>query len=1127
MAAASPADTTRAYLRHPAVTAETLLFVADDDIWTAPLAGGRASRLTDGHSAASHPVPSPDGTSLAFTLRDEQHPEAYVMPLQGGSARRLSYLGGSVTHSRAWHPDGRLVVATNDGCAFARDSQLMAVGPVPGHHQPLGWGSAHEGAFAALAGDRTRVLIGRHTTNQGRWKRYRGGTAGQLWLDADGEGTFTRLLPSLAGDLGAPMLIGDRVWLLSDHDGVANLYSCDLDGEDLMPHSAHGDFYVRFAATDGATVVYACGGDLFAVDASRGGSPQRIDVDVASARVQRSRSYADAGRWLQGYAVHPRGTHIAMRVRGRAFSMPLHDGPVRQHGLPQGANHRLIRWLPDGERLVMVADGDGEERIEVHGHDGLLHRLSDVELGVPLEMAVSPVGAVVALTDQVGRLQVVDLDNGSVTTIATSVHGIDGPTWSPDGRWLAYSLRETSWYTASIRLWKVGTEPGAVVMVTDDRAAHRVPAWDPEGRYLYWVASTRFDPVPDGMYFDHGFPFPDAVMAAVLNEGDPGPLDRRPRAPGDPPPRPGRQPVRPLEDAPPEDAPPEDAPWEGVSSVDSAVPPETVVPGEEESPVDGVPPPHITGAPPVVTVDADGLIGRSVVLPFPGGRYQAVAGLHGKIMAVGLPLRPAPLDPQAVGDRRPPAQVEVLDLDTAKHEVILPAISSIALSADRKTMVYAVKKRLRAVRAGVKPPEGPAGEGPPRISGWLDTGRVVAEVDPAAEWRQLFGEAWRLQRDLFWHADMSGVDWAGVFDRYAALVDRIATRAELSDLIWEMFGELGTGHAYERGGDHPTPPRMPLGRLGMDVTFDGSAWVINRVLEGDPTDPGARSPLRAPGVRVAAGAQLLAIDGRPADAHASPASLLVNRAGRDVALTIADPQPRTVTARTVESDMALRYTAWVHDNRDWVSNASDGRIGYVHVPDMGAAGYAAFHRQYLSAVYADALIVDVRFNGGGNVSSLILEKLAGRRIGYQQRRTGALEPYPHHAPAGPLVAIANERCGSDGDIFTHAWKRLQLGPVVGTRTWGGVIGIQPRHSSVDGTVTTQPGFAFWFDDVGWGVENYGTDPTHPVQIAPHDTAAGRDPQLETAVALALQALEDLPAPTMPDIHTAPDLGRPG
>ena len=1099
----APARHTPAYLRHPAVSGDRLLVVADDDVWLADLRGGPAHRLTDGRTAASHPLPSPGGDLVAFTAREESHPEIFVMPVEGGSAERWTHLGGSVTIPRAFLTEDTLVASTNAGLPFARDAQLVRVGDGQPGHRPIRWGTAHEVAWGAGG----RVLLGRHTTNQGRWKRYRGGMAGQLWLDRDGDGRFERLLPDLAGDVSSPMLIGERAWFIADHDGIANIHSCALDGSDLRRHTDHQDFYARFAHSDGDTIVYAVGGDIWRLDPHRGDAPTRIDLRVGSPRTQRARRFVDPSRWLQQYAVHPRGTHVALRLRGRPFTLPLFEGPATQLGARDGVNHRLVRWLPDGRRLVMLSDAGGEEGLEVHDGEAVT-RLEDLDLGVPLEMVVSPADDVVAITDQQGRLRTVDLADGAVTEVASSIHGLDHPRWSPDGRWLAWSHRESNWYTASIRIWS--RAEGSTTTVAPATHANRAPDWDPAGDNLYWVASSRFSPVPDGVYFDHGFPMPDVVMAAVLREDGSPPLSHEPHPPGRPP-----RPTRPVRDGgtPPR---PEQEAEEGSADGPEA---EGDRAAEGDRGAEG-------GGPRAVTIDLDGLAERVVTLPFPTGRYRAVTGLRGKVLALSTPLRPEPLVPQPAGERRPPGQLEALNLVTGKHEVLIGAVSSYAVSADRQTMVYAVRRRLRAVRAGVKPPEGPAAEGPPRVSGWLDLRRVSVEVSPPEEWRQIMVEAWRLQRELFWHDQMSGVDWSAVRGRYLPLIDRIATRAELSDLIWEMFGELGTGHAYERGGDHPVPPAAPLGHLGADLEWDGEAWRVARILTGEVGLLDRRMPLRAPGARVAEGARLLAVDGIAVDADRAPASLLVNRANRQVALEVADPEPRTVTVRPLATETRLRYADWVAGNRAAVHRATDGRVGYVHIPDMGAFGFAEFHRQYLAEVYRDALVVDVRFNGGGNVSSLLLEKLAGRRIGYQLRRTGAIEPHPHHAPAGPLVAITNERCGSDGDIFTHAWKRLDLGPVVGTRTWGGVIGIQPRHPSVDGTVTTQPGFAFWFDDVGFGVENAGTRPTHEVEIAPHDAADGRDPQLETAIDLALQGLRDQGPMPLPDVASAPSLAPP-
>lgn len=753
-----------AYLRRPTVAGDLVVAVADDDLWALPLAGGAARRLTANRGPVGHPCLTPDGTRLGFTGTEEHHPEAYVMPAGGGPAERVTWLGGTATAAAGWTPGGDLLVTSNAGCAFARDSALHRVDPDSARVCPCGWGTVHEAAFAADGA----VLLGRNTTNQGRWKRYRGGTVGQLWLDPSGDGVFHRLLADLGGDVGSPLLAAGRVWFLADHEGVGNLYSCDRDGGDLRRHTDHHDFYARHAATDGHTIVYTVGGTIWAYDL-RADRTRPLDVRLSSPRVQRNRRFIDAARYLQGYDVHPAGTHVALRVRGNPYTMPLFDGPVRQHGPRAGVGHRLVRWLDD-QRLVLVGDSGGEERLEVHDvAAGAVRRFDDLDLGVLLELEPAPTGDRVALTSQRGELRVVDLEDGTATAVAASPYGIDHPAWSPDGRWLAFSARTSNWYTAAVRLWSV--EGGEPVAVTDGTASDRAPAFDPAGRYLYLVSSRRFDPVADGVYFDHGFPFPDAVLAAVLRADAASPLLPPPRPPGDDGGGRGRRKPRQDQD------------------------------------------------PPAVQVDTDGLADRLVVLPFPTGRYHRVAGLKDKVLALGSPLRPEPLE--EVGERPPTGQVEMLDLASLRHEVLVTGVSSFRVSRDAATLVYASRRRLRALKAGAKPPEG--ADAPPRVSGWLDLGRVRPSVDPPAEWRQVLVEAWRLQRELFWVEDMAGVDWPAVLDRYLGLLDRISTREELSDLIWEMFGELGTGHAYERGGDRRTPPRTPLGHLGADLRFDPEA----------------------------------------------------------------------------------------------------------------------------------------------------------------------------------------------------------------------------------------------------------------------------------------------------------------
>ena len=503
----------------------------------------------------------------------------------------------------------------------------------------------------------------------------------------------------------------------------------------------------------------------------------------------------------------------------------------------------------------------------------------------------------------------------------------------------------------------------------------------------------------------------------------------------------------------------------------------------------------------------------------------------------------------------------ILGALSSRHSEPEAASRPFDVSRDGKTMIYRADRRLRVGKAGVKPP---TDGGNSRKTGWVDLDRIRVSVDPTAEWAQMFREAWRLQRDHFWTADMAGIDWLHVYERYFPLLERVASRAEFSDLMWEMQGELGTSHAYEYGGDYRTGPDFPRGYLGADFEADpaGAGWIVSRIIAGDPWDEAASSPLARPGMDIRPGDRLIAIDGQRLDPLRSPGAALVLRAGTDVFLEFAartganpdaaqpadaadrasddapsdadlsdsvapsdaapsDAMPsdgdaiagaspssagRSFTVRTLRDETALRYRAWVDGNRAAVHAASDGRVGYVHVPDMGPGGYAEFHRGFLAESDRPALIVDVRYNRGGHVSSLLLEKLARRRIGYDVRRWGDPIPYPVESVAGPIIALCNALSGSDGDMFSHAFKLMGLGPLIGTRTWGGVVGIWPRETLSDGGTTTQPEYSFWFNDVGWGLENHGAVPDIEVRFPPQDDAAGRDPQLERGIAEALARL---------------------
>ncbi|GAA2757321.1 S41 family peptidase [Actinopolymorpha rutila] len=1072
------------YLRFPTISGDTVVFCADDDLWSVPATGGRAFRLTAGVAEAGRPRLSPDGTRIAFVGQEEGPGEVYVMPAAGGASRRLTFEAARASIA-GWLDAGTIVYASTTGRPVD-EYRLRSVGADGGPSEELPYGQAQSIALGPAGG----VVLGRNTADPARWKRYRGGTAGRLWTDPEGSGEF-RPLVALPGNLASPCWVGERVYFLSDHEGIGNVYSCTPDGDDLRRHSDHGDYYARNLSSDGARLVYHHAGDLYLLDPAEE-EPRQVPVEFGSSRTQRNRQFVHAGAHLDSAALGPDGSDLAVTTRGKAFSFAHWEGAVRQHGEPDGVRHRLLTWLNDHARLVALASDDRpEERLVVLTADGSAppRWLDDLDLGRVVELAVSPHTDQVAVTNHRNEVLLVDLaaEPPAVRPMDQTPHGsITGITWAPDGRWLAYS-RPSSAKVRAITLCRV--ESGETWPASRPVLADHSPSFDPEGKYLYFLGQRDFVPVFDALQFEAGFPLGTRPYALALRTSVGSPFVPEPR------------PVVSEAAATQKKAEEERKAEEGVSQ-------------------DHVPP---------VEIDVDGLPDRVVAFPVPEGRYERVAGIRGKVLYSSWPLQSPPEGP---GRREGGGVLDVYDFETQKSDRLIDGLSDFTLDRAAHTLLYHSGDRLRVLRAGEKPQD--EGDDPRRATGWVDLGRVKVSVRPGAEWRQMFRETWRLQRDHFWVADMSGIDWDRIYDRYLPLVDRVSTRSELSDLIWELQGELGTSHAYEMGGAYRPGPHYAQGFLGVDWELDPDTghYRIGHLLGGDRWTDDLTSPLNRPGVDVAAGDTVLAVNGQPigttADGtHLPPGAPLVNQAGEEVQLTVVrgDDAPRTVTVRATGSERPARYRDWVEANRAYVAERTDGRVGYLHVPDMGTRGFAEFHRGFLGEYDRDALLVDVRFNGGGFVSGLLLEKLARRRLGYDFSRWLEPEPYPYESPRGPLVALTNEWAGSDGDIFCHAFKMLGLGPLVGKRTWGGVIGISPRHALADGTVTTQPEHSFAFDDVGWRVENYGTDPDIEVDITPQDYRAGRDPQLDRAIEAALAELAAKP-PHTPRPAERPRLAAP-
>ncbi|HTX57933.1 MAG TPA: PDZ domain-containing protein [Candidatus Acidoferrales bacterium] len=1071
---------TEGYYRYPTIAGDRLVFVCEDDLWTAAASGGAATRLTVSFGSCSTPRLSPDGERVAFISSDEGNPEVHVMPAHGGRPQRLTYLGSTSAHVMGWSADGReILFVANARTWFEGETRPFAIACDGGEPRDVRVG--HARTFSP--GPDGALVLGRNAFDPARWKRYRGGTSGEIWIDAGSRGDFEKLkLPD--GNPAWPMWIGERVYFLSDHEGIGNIYSCALDGSDVTRHTNEAEYYARFPSTDGTRIVYSSGGAIRCLDVESG-TTTSLEIDAPSPEQQTARRFEHAAEALEHYAPHPDGTRLAFVSRGQTFSMPLFDGAVLHHAGSSRVRTRLAEWLKDGKRLAFVTDPNGFEQIAVQRADGSDEPklVTATDIGRVTELTVSPASDVVAFANHRHELCAIDLDDGRVRVLDTSpAQRIYDLAFSPDGRYLAYVWSPTRG-ASIIRVVKLRS--GKIHDVTSPLRIDHSPAWDPQGRYLYFISTRDFHPVYDALQFDLSFPQAQRPFVVTLRSDVPSPFVPLPK------------PVH------------RDHGHEHNDDKKS------------EKPED-----------PRIEIDFDEIAGRVLGFPVEEGEYDQIVAVKGRVLYTRFPVHGIKNASDDEDEERADGTLLAYEFESLKQSTVAHDVGEIRLGADGHTLIYRVRDRLRAIDAtldlGDEEPEKPSNE-PGRKSGWIDLDRAKVEIEPRDEWAQMYREAWRLQTEQFWVEDMSDIDWDRVYDRYKAILARVRTRAELSDVIWEMQGELGTSHAYEFGGDLRVPPQYQRGFLGADLAWDDErgGYRIARVYRGDSWNRTEDSPLAEPGLDIHEGDAIVALGGKRVSRALTPDQLLVNGAGRDVSVTIRTrkDEERTVLVKALASESLLRYRAWAEANRRYVHEKTNGRVGYVHIPDMGPWGFAEFHRGYLSEFDRKGLIVDVRYNRGGHVSPLLLEKLGRRRVGYDVPRYGTAIPYPPESVAGPMMAITNQFAGSDGDIFSHCFKLYKLGPLVGKRTWGGVIGINPYHHLVDGTVTTQPEYSFWFSDVGWKVENYGTDPDYDIDYAPQDYRDGRDPQMDFALRMMDRALE-YATELRPDLSTRPSLPLP-
>jgi tricorn protease len=1052
------------YYRIPALKKDTIVFVADDDLWTVPLSGGKAERLIAGTAEASDPTFSPDGKWIAFTGIYEGHSEVYVIPAEGGQPERLTYIseGCGVI---GWASASEIIFSSAKNSPF-RIRSLYTVHLKTGIVQRISCGPAN---FASYAPSHSGMVIQRHGHGYTSWKRYRGGTAGELWIRPSGKDQFKKLI-DIKGNAMRPLWVKDQIYFISDHEGHGNIYSCTSEGSNLKRHTAHEDFFVRGLTHEGDTFVYTAGGDLYSWSL-HDQSPKKIRVGFHSSFPQRARRFANPSSYLTNYALDKAGTHLAVITRGRPFSFANWEEGIHQYGERDGVRYKRISWLHDDKRLLIARDRREGDSLEIHEVATLKSpkSLNLGDLGRILLLKPSPTRDEAMLINHRCELFHVNLKTQKKKLLDKSAFGdIESVEWSPDGNWIVYDFPLNRCLRA-IKLCNIKTFKNQVI--TKPPLVDFCPTFDPEGKYIYFLSKRTYNPVSDNLQFEKGFPKGVKPYAIVLQENSVSPF---------------------------------------VPTLSHEKPPlkkDASSPDQKKLSKD-------------IKIDLKGIENRIFEFPVDEGNYTFIRGIPGKVLYVASSLG------EEDSHSGCNSKIQCYDLSLQNEDTLIPQASSFALSGNSQWLGYFSQKKLRVIKAGEKPQDSDPSY---RKGGWIDLSRIKVSIQPFKEWEQIFDNVWQLQKDFFWTEDMSKVDWDGIYKRYRPLLDRIATRGELSDLIAEMHGELGSSHAYVFGGDIRPSPTYPLGDLGAEFTYDKAekAYRISDIVQGDRWNPLKTSPLIASGYNVKEGDLLCAINGQKLDEHTSPQKLLVHQANTMISLTLKEnkKKERNVHVRPLSSQSAARYRDWVENNRAYVHQKTKGRVGYVHVPDMQTSGFAEFHRGFLAELDREGLVIDVRFNGGGNVSGLLLEKLGRKRLGYDQSRWWGSIPYPHEAPMGPMVALTNEYAGSDGDIFCHSFKALNLGPLIGKRTWGGVIGIYMRHPLVDGGFTSQPEFSFWFYDGGWTVENYGVDTDIEVEITPQDYEKGIDPQLDRGIKEILDILKKSPTAT-PFSTEKPNLAPP-
>jgi tricorn protease len=1080
-------------LRYADISKDAVVFSYAGDLWTASRQGGSARRLTSGSGDKLYPKFSPDGKWIAFTASYDGNPDVYVIPAEGGEPKRLTY-HPSNDIVLGWTPDGKNVLFRSDRISAPpqRTTRLFLVSLQGGLPKVL---PVPRGDLTSFSPDGNKIAYLETSQELRTWKRYRGGWSLPMAIYDLKKNSYEELPKSSGMDM-FPMWHANTIYFISDRDGVMNLFSYDLGSKQTKKLTDYKEYDIKWPSLGPDAVVYENGGLLYEYNLESG-KASNIPIEVPAEDLEARPEFKNVTKNIGTYALSPSGVRAVLEARGNVFTVPAEHGSIRVITTDHSSVHELNpAWSRDGKTIAYLSDKTGEYEVYTRPQMGGPETKITTDGGVYRYGPVwSPDSKKLLYWDKLHKLWWISVDDKKPVLVDQAGYGdITDGNWSSDSVWIAYSKADRR---GAGQMYLYSLDQKKTTKISDGYYSDANPVFDPDGKYIFFLSQRYFFPSAGQLDQRYNYYTADGIFALTLKSDEASPF-------------------KPQSDE--EKGAERDKDKEKKDEKGDAGKKDEAKPAGNEKKDEGEKDEKKEEPPKPIQVDLAGIEKRVAPVPVASGNYQALAARKGHLFYLARPQ-----EATAAGtdqDQAPRNVLHIYDLEKREDKELLTGIDGYDLNKDGKKVIYKAGQVYGIQDA--EPGKAKVGQGK------LDLSGLQVQIDPREEWRQIFHEAWRIERDFYWDPAMTGHNWEQIGKRYEALLPWVAHRTDLNYLIGEMIAELNTSHTYVGGGDQPQARPIGVGMLGVDFQAEGGYYRIAKIYPGENWSESMRSPLTEPGLKVKAGDYLIAVNGQEAKSSQDVYAYFQDLAGKLVTLKI-NSKPSSdgaweITVKPTASENGVRYLAWMEANRKRVLEATGGRIGYMHVPNTAIAGIIEFDKAFNAQLDKDGIIVDERDNSGGFIPDFYTEKLKRTLLAVVAPRDTKDIPWPPVAFYGPKIMLVNELAGSGGDAFPWFFHREKIGPIVGERTWGGLVGIGNVQPLRDGGSVTAPGFGFWSTDNGgeWVVENHGVDPDYVVQQRPDLVVSGHDPQLEKAIELANEALKNYkglpPRPKYPEVQ---------